>query len=309
MATGSLSSKFSPNKIGEWFQQQARYIIPPMIALIILLGTWQMLCSGKTPPLPPPSKVWQETQDYIWNPFFDREYFDVSAKEKVDSPARKELKEKLTIEQGLGVKTMISVRRVAIGYTASAIVGISFGIAIGSNLFLYRAFDPIFQVLRTIPPLAWLPISLSAFGGIKELLGSVGLNVTEAAGLFVIFVTSIWPILMNTAVGVQQVPQDYRNVSRVLRLSNFDYFITILMPSAAPYIFTGLRIAVGLSWLAIVAAEMLTAGGGIGFFIWDSYNSGKSSELILALVYIGLVGFLLDKVVYYLSTLIAQADS
>ncbi|WP_055077331.1 nitrate ABC transporter permease [Pseudanabaena sp. 'Roaring Creek'] len=309
MATGSLSSKFTANYIGEWLQQQARYIIPPLLALVFLLGIWQMLCSGKTPPLPPPSKVWQETQEYIWHPFFDRDVYDVSAKDKVDSPARKELKEKLTIEKGLGVKTMVSLRRVAIGYTASALIGISLGIAIGTNVFLYRAFDPIFQVLRTIPPLAWLPIAMSAFQGVNESLKSIGLDVTEAAALFVIFVTSIWPILMNTAVGVQQVPQDYRNVSRVLRLSKFDYFITILMPSAAPYIFTGLRIAVGLSWLAIVAAEMLTGGVGIGFFIWDSYNSQKSSELILSLVYIGLVGFMLDKVVYYLSKLVAQSDA
>jgi nitrate/nitrite transport system permease protein len=309
MAAGSLKSRFSVNNIGEWFQKQARFIIPPVIALFFILGTWQILCSGKTPPLPPPSKVWQETQEYIWNPFFDRDYFDVSAADKTDSPARQALKEKLTIEKGLGIKTMVSLRRVAIGYTASAIIGISFGIAIGTNVFLYRAFDPIFQVLRTIPPLAWLPIAMSAFQGVNESLKSVGLDVTEAAALFVIFVTSIWPILMNTAVGVQQVPQDYRNVSRVLRLSKFDYFITILMPSAAPYIFTGLRIAVGLSWLAIVAAEMLTGGVGIGFFIWDSYNSQKSSELILALVYIGLVGFLLDKVDYYVSKLVAQSDA
>ncbi len=147
---------------------------------------------------------------------------------------------------------------------------------------------------------------MSAFQGVNESLKAVGLDVTEAAALFVIFVTSIWPILMNTAVGVQQVPQDYRNVSRVLRLSKVDYFITILMPSAAPYIFTGLRIAVGLSWLAIVAAEMLTGGVGIGFFIWDSYNSQKSSELILALFYIGVVGFFLDKFIFYISKFTVQ---
>ncbi|MDX2256362.1 MAG: nitrate ABC transporter permease [Pseudanabaenaceae cyanobacterium bins.39] len=309
MATNSLPLKFAPHKIGEWFQKQAKFIIPPMIALIFLLGIWQILCSGKTPPLPPPTKVWQETQDYIWHPFFDRDYFDVNAQEKIDSPARKELKANISIEKGLGIKTMVSLRRVAVGYTVSAIVGISLGIAIGTNVFLYRAFDPIFQVLRTIPPLAWLPIAMSAFQGVNESLKSVGLDVTEAAALFVIFVTSIWPILMNTAVGVQQVPQDYRNVSRVLRLSKFDYFITILIPSAAPYIFTGLRIAVGLSWLAIVAAEMLTGGVGIGFFIWDSYNSQRSSELILALVYIGLVGFFLDKLIFYISKFTVQTDA
>ena len=143
MAAGSITSKFTLNNIGEWVQQQAKSFIPPLLALILLLGAWQVICSGKKPPLPPPTKVWEETQPYIWYPFFDRDYFDVDAKEKIDSPARKELKEKVTIEQGLGVKTIISVRRVAIGYTAAAIVGISLGIAIGTNAFLYRALSLI----------------------------------------------------------------------------------------------------------------------------------------------------------------------
>ncbi len=308
MAAGSLPSRFSVDNITKFFQEQAKQFLPPIIALVLLLSLWQILSAGDKPPLPPPSKVWAESQEYIWNPFFDRDNFDVNQKEKIDSPANKALKEKLTIDKGLGVRTAVSLRRVGIGYTASAVVGIS-GIIIGTNMFLYSAFDPIFQVLRTIPPLAWLPIAMALFQGMKESLKPLGLEVTEMAALFVIFITAIWPILMNTAVGVQQVPQDYRNVSRVLRLGKLDYFIMILLPSAAPYIFTGLRIAVGLSWLAIVAAEMLTGGVGIGFFIWDSYNSSKYSELILALVYIGIIGFILDKLVYFISTVTVQSDS
>ncbi len=309
MAAGSLPSRFSVDNITKFFQEQAKQFLPPIIALVLLLSLWQILSAGDKPPLPPPSKVWAESQEYIWNPFFDRDNFDVNQKEKIDSPANKALKEKLTIDKGLGVRTAVSLRRVGIGYTASAVVGIIGGIIIGTNMFLYSAFDPIFQVLRTIPPLAWLPIAMALFQGMKESLKPLGLEVTEMAALFVIFITAIWPILMNTAVGVQQVPQDYRNVSRVLRLGKLDYFIMILLPSAAPYIFTGLRIAVGLSWLAIVAAEMLTGGVGIGFFIWDSYNSSKYSELILALVYIGIIGFILDKLVYFISTVTVQSDS
>jgi len=141
------------------------------------------------------------------------------------------------------------------------------------------------------------------------VLKFLGTDAVELSAIFVIFITSVWPVLMNTAVGVQQVPQDYRNVSRVLRLSRTEYFFTILIPSAAPYIFTGLRIAIGLSWLAIVAAEMLKGGVGIGFFIWDSYNSGKYSEMIVALFYVGFVGLLLDKAIYYISVFTVQSDS
>ncbi len=138
-----------------------------------------------------------------------------------------------------------------------------------------RGLDPMFQVLRTVPPLAWLPISLAAF------------RDSYPSAIFVIFITSIWPIIINTAVGVRNIPQDYRNVAAVLRLNQFEFFWKIMIPSAAPYIFTGLRIGVGLSWLAIVAAEMLTGGVGIGFFIWDAWNSSRLPDIIVALAYIG----------------------
>ena len=147
--------------------------------------------------------------------------------------------------------------------------------SIGQSVWAMRGLDPIFQVLRTMPPLAWLPISLAAF------------RDSQPSAIFVIFITAIWPIIINTAVGIRNIPQDYRNVARVLRLNPFEFFFKIMMPSAAPYIFTGLRIGIGLSWLAIVAAEMLTGGVGIGFFIWDAWNSSRISDIVVALVYIG----------------------
>jgi nitrate/nitrite transport system permease protein len=140
-------------------------------------------------------------------------------------------------------------------------------------------------VLRTVPPLAWLPLSLAAF------------RDANPSAIFVIFITAIWPVIINTAVGIRNIPQDYRNVAAVLRLNQFEFFWRIMIPSAAPYIFTGLRIGIGLSWLAIVAAEMLTGGVGIGFFIWDAWNSSRLADIIVALVYIGVVGFMLDRFV------------
>ena len=181
-------------------------------------------------------------------------------------------------------------------FSLAAIVGIALGIIVGANRFMYDSFDPVFQVLRTIPPLAWLPIALAA------------LRESQPSAIFVIFITAIWPIIINTTVGVQQIPQDYRNVSRVLRLSKVEYFFNILFPASVPYIFTGLRIGIGLSWLAIVAAEMLVGGVGIGFFIWDSYNSSRMSEIILALVYVGVVGLLLDRLIAFIAGLVVPAE-
>jgi nitrate/nitrite transport system permease protein len=288
MTASNVSAKSPLTHVGGWLQGQAKYILPPAIATIVLLSIWQILCGGEAPPLPPPNKVVSEAWNLISNPFFDNGGTD----------------------KGLGRHIFESLKRVGIGYSGSVIIGISLGILIGTNMVMYRAFDPIFQVLRTVPPLAWLPISSAVFESMKgsPFLKFLGTDAVELSAIFVIFITSVWPVLMNTAVGVQQVPQDYRNVSRVLRLSRMEYFFTILIPSAAPYIFTGLRIAIGLSWLAIVAAEMLKGGVGIGFFIWDSYNSGKYSEMIVALFYVGFVGLLLDKVVYYISVFTVQTD-
>ena len=192
------------------------------------------------------------------------------------------------------MQTLVSLQRVAIGFSLAAIVGVLLGALVGQSVWAMRGLDPIFQVLRTVPPLAWLPLSLAAF------------RDSQPSAIFVIFITAIWPVIINTAVGIRNIPQDYRNVAQVLRLNQVEFFFKIMVPSAAPYIFTGLRIGVGLSWLAIVAAEMLTGGVGIGFFIWDAWNSSRLSDIIVALVYIGVVGFLLDRLVAFVGAIVTR---
>jgi nitrate/nitrite transport system permease protein len=252
-----------------------RKVVAPVVALLVILVIWQILCSGENPNLPSPITMIKDTWDpYIINPFYDNGGTDV----------------------GLFWQILASLKRVGIGFSLAAIVGIALGIIVGSNKFMFDALDPIFQVLRTIPPLAWLPISLAA------------LRQSDPSAIFVIFITAIWPIIINTTVGVQQIPQDYRNVSRVLRLSKVEYFFNVLFPSTVPYIFTGLRIGIGLSWLAIVAAEMLVGGVGIGFFIWDAYNSSQMSQIIIALIYVGIVGLLLDRLVGFIGSIVVPAE-
>lgn len=274
-ATIEGRSKKKSNRNKNFAPFISKKVIPPLLAIAVFLLVWQLLTMGENPNLPSPITVVQETWDpYIINPFFDNGGTD----------------------KGLGLQILASLGRVAIGFSLSAIVGIILGILIGANAFIYNAVDPIFQVLRTVPPLAWLPISLAAF------------QQSNPSAIFVIFITSIWPILINTTVGVQQLPQDYRNVARVLRLSGPKYFFKILFPAAVPYIFTGLRIGIGLSWLAIVAAEMLVGGVGIGFFIWDAYNSSLLSQIILALIYVGIIGLLLDRLVGFIASKVVPEE-
>ena len=171
-------------------------------------------------------------------------------------------------------------------------IGVILGIVIGKSAMAFKALDPIFQVLRTIPPLAWLPISLATF------------NQADPSAIFVIFITAIWPIIINTSVGIMRIPADYENVARVYQLHGSRYFFKVMLPSAAPYIFTGLRIAIGMAWLAIVAAEMLTGGVGIGFFIWDSWNSSRMSDIIVSVFYVGMIGLALDRIVAKIASLL-----
>jgi nitrate/nitrite transport system permease protein len=250
-------------------------VIPPVITLIALLLIWQLLCDKPGATLPAPTVVWNEAKDLILEPFFNLGSQDV----------------------GLGWRVLVSLERVLIGFGLAAIVGVLVGCLIGQSVWAMRGLDPIFQVLRTVPPLAWLPISLAAF------------RDSSPSAIFVIFITSIWPIIINTAVGIRNIPMDYRNVAAVLRLNAFEFFARIMIPSAAPYIFTGLRIGIGLAWLAIVAAEMLTGGVGIGFFIWDAWNSSRLPDIVVALFYIGFVGFILDKIVGALGNLATRGTA
>ncbi|RKE79932.1 nitrate ABC transporter permease [Rhizobium sp. AG855] len=247
-----------------------RNILPPLVVLFALLAIWQLACSQPGATLPSPTQVWADSYDLIAYPFFDFGSQDI----------------------GLAWRVLVSLERVAIGFGLAAIVGVFLGAVVGQSVWAMRGLDPIFQILRTVPPLAWLPLSLAAFQN------------SNPSAIFVIFITSIWPVIINTAVGVRNIPDDYRNIARVLRLNPMEFFIRIMVPAAAPYIFTGLRIGIGLSWLAIVAAEMLTGGVGIGFFIWDAWNSSRLSDIIVALAYIGVTGFVLDKLVALLGNVI-----
>ena len=252
-----------PSRWPGYAKSVAATIIPPLVMVVLLGLLWELLCSGPGATLPPPSRIWTDSKDLILDPFFVAGPQDI----------------------GLGWRVMVSLQRVAVGFGLAAVAGIALGAVVGQSVWAMRGLDPIFQVLRTVPPLAWLPIALAAF------------RDSNPSAIFVIFITAIWPIIINTAVGIRNIPQDYRNVAQVLRLNPLEFFWKIMLPSAAPYIFTGLRIGIGLSWLAIVAAEMLTGGVGIGFFIWDAWNSSRLPDIIVALVYIGVVGFVLDRLV------------
>ncbi len=262
-------------KLLPWGRSALVNLLPPLITVALILLFWQLAAHGPQSSLPPPTKIWEEAKDLITEPFYWAGSQDI----------------------GLGWRILVSLQRVAIGFSLAAVVGVLLGALVGQSVWAMRGLDPVFQVLRTVPPLAWLPLSLAAF------------RDSQPSAIFVIFITAIWPIIINTAVGIRNIPQDYRNVAQVLRLNQIEFFYKIMVPSAAPYIFTGLRIGVGLSWLAIVAAEMLTGGVGIGFFIWDAWNSSRLSDIIVALVYIGVVGFLLDRLVALIGHVVTRGTA
>ena len=252
-------------------------ILPYLLCIGAFLMVWQLLSGALgSARLPGPINVLVDT----WDPYISQPFFDDGGTSK-----------------GLGWQILISLQRVAVGYGLAAVVGVAIGGLLGLNRYAGKGVDPVVQVLRTVPPLAWFPISLMVF------------QDANTSAVFVIFITAIWPIIINTAVGIQEIPQDYTNVARVLRLSKRAYISNIVIPATVPYVFTGLRIAVGLAWLAIVAAEMLKADGGIGYFIWDAYNAGgdaSSSQIILAIIYVGVVGLLLDRLVAWVGRKVSK---
>jgi nitrate/nitrite transport system permease protein len=253
----------------------AARVVPPLIVLALLMLFWELVCRRAGSTLPPPSKVFKDTQELIFHPFFDHG----------------------GIDKGLYWHLSASLQRVAFGFSLAAVAGVALGTLVGQSVWAMRGLDPLFQVLRTIPPLAWLPLALAAF------------RDGQPSAIFVIFITSVWPIIINTAVGIRNIPQDYRNVAAVVQLNPLEFFWKIMIPAAAPYIFTGLRIGIGLSWLAIVAAEMLIGGVGIGFFIWDAWNSSHISEIILALFYVGIIGFVLDRMIAGLGRIVTRGTA
>ena len=250
-------------------------VVPPLVTLLVLLAVWELVCSSPTSSLPSPTRVMSESWDLIIHPFYVGQGTD----------------------QGMAWHIFASLQRVAVGYAIAAVVGIAMGVLVGQSQWAMKGLDPIFQILRTVPPLAWLPLSLAAF------------RDGNPSAIFVIFITAVWPIIINTAVGIRNIPQDYQNVAKVLRLNQLEYFSKIMLPAAAPYIFTGLRIGIGLSWLAIVAAEMLIGGVGIGFFIWDAWNSSLISDIIVALIYVGIVGFFLDRLIAFIGRAVTRGTA
>lgn len=275
IALPAAPAKPFAGKLAPWIRAALVNLLPPLITVALILLFWQLAASGPQSSLPPPSKIWDEAKELIVQPFYWAGSQDI----------------------GLGWRILVSLQRVAIGFSLAAVFGVLLGTLVGQSIWATRGLDPVFQVLRTVPPLAWLPLSLAAF------------RDSQPSAIFVIFITAIWPVIINTAVGIRNIPQDYRNVAKVLRLNQIEFFYKIMVPSAAPYIFTGLRIGVGLSWLAIVAAEMLTGGVGIGFFIWDAWNSSRLSDIIVALVYIGVVGFLLDRLVALIGHVVTRGTA
>src|SRR5215204_2870901 len=216
-------------------KETAVRVVPPLVVIALLMLFWELVCRRTGSTLPPPSRVFKETKELIFDPFFDRG----------------------GIDKGLFWHLSASLQRVALGYSLAAIAGIALGTLVGQSVWAMRGLDPLFQVLRTIPPLAWLPLSLAAF------------RDGQPSAIFVIFITSVWPII----------------------------------------IITGLRIGIGLSWLAIVAAEMLIGGVGIGFFIWDAWNSSHISEIILALFYVGIIGFVLDRLIAGMARIVTRGTA
>ena len=200
-------------------------------------------------------------------------------------------------DQGIGWNVLTSLGRVGIGFGLAAAVGIPLGFMIGRFRFLSDMAAPIIALLKPVSPLAWLPIGLLLF------------KKADPAAVYVIFVCSLWPMIVNTAVGVRQIPQDYLNVARVLNLSEWKVFTKILFPAVLPYMLTGVRLSIGVAWLVIVAAEMLTGGVGIGFWVWDEWNNLKVDHILIAIFVIGVVGLLLEQALIFVAKRVSHGVS
>ncbi|MES2262509.1 MAG: nitrate ABC transporter permease [Pseudomonadota bacterium] len=234
--------------------------LPPLLGMALLVLVWQIL-AAKNSGFPTPMVTWDEALKLFSDPFYRKGPND----------------------QGIGWNILASLKRVALGFGLAAAVGIPLGFIIGRFKFMYGMFGPIISLLKPVSPLAWLPIGLLVF------------KAADPAAIWSIFICSIWPMIINTAVGVQRVPQDYMNVARVLNLSEWKIITKILLPSVLPYMLTGVRLAIGTAWLVIVAAEMLTGGVGIGFWVWDEWNNLNVPHILIAIVVIGVVGLLLEQ--------------
>ncbi len=248
-------------------------VLPPIFGLIFLIIVWEII-SAKNSGIPSPALTLKAAIELFADPFYSNGPND----------------------QGIGWNILASLQRVGIGFGLAALVGIPLGFMIGRFKFLSGMFNPIISLLKPVSPLAWLPIGLLVF------------KAADPAAIWSIFICSIWPMIINTAVGVQRVPQDYMNVAKVLNLSEWKIVTKILFPSVLPYMLTGVRLAIGTAWLVIVAAEMLTGGVGIGFWVWDEWNNLNVAHIIIAIVVIGIVGLVLEQMLVGIARVFTYED-
>jgi nitrate/nitrite transport system permease protein len=249
-------------------------MVPQCLGLALLVLIWTIIAE-KNNALPSPWVTLQEAIKLFSDPFYQNGPND----------------------QGIAWNIYASLKRVAVGFGLAAVVGIPLGFMIGRFSFMAGMFNPIISLLKPVSPLAWLPIGLLVF------------KAAHPAAIWSIFICSIWPMVINTAIGVQRVPQDYMNVARVLNLSEWKILTRILLPSVLPYMLTGVRLAIGTAWLVIVAAEMLTGGVGIGFWVWDEWNNLNVPHIIIAIVVIGLVGLLLEQALVALARAVTYEET
>jgi len=242
------------------------WLILPILGFGVALGVWHVVSKTVSKELPSPAKTWTESKGYVLKPFEKRGEMD----------------------QGILRFTWYSLILVAKGYSLALLIGTPIGFMLGLSKAFTKTFDPIIQVLRPVSPLAWLPLGLVLFL-------DAGKQASELGALFTIAVCAMWPTVLNTAVGVRSIPVDYLNVAKVLKLSRTKTLFKVLIPATLPYMFTGFRLSLGIAWLVIVAAEMLTGRPGVGGFLWQEYNALNYSRIILCILTIGFVGFALDR--------------
>lgn len=264
LAKGARTAARKPLDLrGFWMR-----VLPPLAGFGALLLVWELIAMRSAGTFPGPWETWLQAVQVFSDPFYSKGPND----------------------QGVGWNVLSSLQRVALGFGLAALVGIPAGFAIGRFEFMSRMFNPLISLLRPVSPLAWLPIGLLVFKG------------ANPAAIWTIFICSIWPMIINTAVGVQRVPSDYMNVAKVLNLSEWKIITKILFPAVLPYMLTGVRLAVGTAWLVIVAAEMLTGGVGIGFWVWDEWNNLNVKNIIIAIFVIGIVGLILEFALIKIAT-------
>jgi nitrate/nitrite transport system permease protein len=237
------------------------WLLLPLVGVGVSMILWWGLSKTLAKELPTPAATWDECKLYILEPFAKRSELD----------------------QGILQFTWYSLVRVAKGFALAILVGVPIGFMLGLSAWFYKTFDLLIQILRPVSPLAWFPLGVVLFGKL------------ESAALFTIFICSMWPTVLNTAVGVRAIPQDYLNVAKVLKLSWGQTLWKVMLPAVLPYMFTGFRLSLGIAWLVIVAAEMLTGKPGIGAYLYQEYNAGKYAPIIFCIIVIGVVGFILDR--------------